>query len=563
MNNDPFVAEHAFQDPKRTGRWWTLSRSTRIDLVLGAIFFLTAALYALLMIRSRVPPIGLIGVVVLWLAYVFLGGRLSFATPMDLPVLGLLGLLPLTLVISIDWNLSLPKIYGLVLGIILFYLVVNLVRNYPRLKFAILALILLAVGTAALGLLTADWSEGLFDSLTRIQHKLIRILRLPSQFAEASDANVNTIGGALTFFVPLLGSLFWDDGGFYRKYLRRNRHRQFLKIVYKVLLGGALLFTLGILILTGSRAAYLGCAVGMFLMAILKERRITWQILLIFLVALSLAVIVLGKGDPFAFIPILTDRGEITLDQRVHLWQESIGIIQDFPLTGGGIFTMGRLLSESYVFSFFPGAEEHYMHAHNLLLTVAFDLGVPGLVLYTALLGSFGAMAFHNFDVGRSIVRALVVGLASGMAAHHVFGLLDANVLGTKLGAILWIFLGLMAAIYVHRDNLHWRISSRKRPQPGKRIPRLGPALFKKRLLDLLIGLAYWLVISLVAVIFITDSPILSLMVATLGGILLGVVLTKRFVLRNTKNKKNKLNHEGLEEEEERNKPRRTQRAQS
>jgi H+/gluconate symporter-like permease len=172
-------------------------------------------------------------------------------------------------------------------------------------------------------------------------------------------------------------------------------------------------------------------------------------------------------------------------------------------------------------------------------------------------------MAFHNFDVGRSIVRALVVGLASGMAAHHVFGLLDANVLGTKLGAILWIFLGLMAAIYVHQDNLHWRISSRKKPQPGKRIPRLDPAFCKKRLLDLLLGFAYWLVISLVSVIFITLNPILSLMVATLGGILLGVVLTKRFVLRNTKNKKNKLNHEGLEEEEERNKPRRTQRAQS
>ena len=70
-----------------------LSDAVRTDWILGAIFLLVTALYAALMISDRVPTLGLLGLGALWLAYALLGGRLSFATPLDLPILVLLVLL--------------------------------------------------------------------------------------------------------------------------------------------------------------------------------------------------------------------------------------------------------------------------------------------------------------------------------------------------------------------------------------------------------------------------------------------------------------------------------------
>lgn len=508
--------------------WRHLVIAKKTDLVLGVILILTILLYAMLMLTDRVPIPGLVALGITWLVYALIGGRLTFATPMDLPILGLLGLLPLSLSISIDWSLSLPKVYGLILGIVLFYLAVNTVRNYSRLQLAIWALILLGMGTAFLGLLTADWTRGRFTLVATIQQKLMGLLHLSSTIAETGEANVNTIGGALTFFVPCLGSLLWDGGAYDRKYLHTKQNRRLLRAAYYGLVGAAFLFILAVLILTESRSAYLGCITGLFALLVFKDRRFLWLILLLGVVSI-IALTFLGQGNPFAFLTSLTSRGEITLQQRFHLWQETIGVIQDFPLTGGGIFTSGRLLQELYTFNLFPGALEYYSHAHNIFLSVAFDLGIPGLVLYSALLGSFGAMTFRNLKVGRSIIKVLIVGLACGMLAHLAFGLMDANNLGTKLGAVLWLFLGLNAAVYVHRHRFSVRRSMGNPQRTDEITQKPTRQLVKSRLLDLAIGSGLWVLISLAAVSFINFYPLVSITAAILGGGLLGVFLMKRF----------------------------------
>jgi hypothetical protein len=40
------------------------------------------------------------------------------------------------------------------------------------------------------------------------------------------------------------------------------------------------------------------------------------------------------------------------------------------------------------------------------------------------------------------------------MLAHQIFGITDAFMLGTKSGAVMWVFFGLVAALYVHRGKL-------------------------------------------------------------------------------------------------------------
>jgi O-antigen ligase len=56
---------------------------------------------------------------------------------------------------------------------------------------------------------------------------------------------------------------------------------------------------------------------------------------------------------------------------------------------------------------------------HNIFLSMLNDTGIPGLALYTALLGSLGFAAFRR----RSPLLAAVVGVAllNSMFSHHIF----------------------------------------------------------------------------------------------------------------------------------------------
>jgi len=499
----------------------TVSGTVKPDWVLGAIFLLVTALYAGLMISDRVPTLGLLGLAALWLVYALLGGRLSFATPLDLPILVLLVLLPVSLFISIDHDLSLPKIYGLILGIALFYLTLNAIRDYQRLQLAILALILLAGATALLGLLSANWGRSRFSFLPSIQSRLLGLLFLSAFTPGTREINVNTIGGALTFFVPLLGSLLLDGGAFFRKYLEHKPGRRQYRIAYKLLLSLTLLFVLGILLATFSRSAFVGCAAGILLLLFIKDRRFLWLIPILGVNAV-LFFYPFGGSDLIAFFNVLDTAQESTILGRVELWRYAAAMIQDFPLTGGGIFTYSKMLSEVYTFNPFAIQSNPFFHPHNLYLSVAFDLGIPGLVLYMALLSSFVAMAWRTLNRGRSIIKVLIIGLVCGMFGHHAFGVLDANALGTKLGATLWIFLGLMAALYTHKRHRGWRPTSRLDTTADREI-------ILARLLDLLVGLGGWVLISLVAVTFITLNISVGLALALLGGIGLGLFLTLRF----------------------------------
>jgi len=501
----------------------------RTDLLLGIILFLTAGLYALLMFRDRFPSEGLMILGGLWLVYLLLGGRLTYASPVDLPMLALFGLLLLSLYITVDLDYSLPKFYGLLLGFVLFYLIVNIVRNYQRLYLAILSLIILALGTAGLGLLTADWSKSTYSFAALFQNFVLSFLSLSARSGDLGGTNLNTIGGALAFFPSLFLSLIWDGGAFHRTYLHDKANSIQLNRAYKAALILTSILCLGMIFMTGSRGAYLGTAGGLFLVALWKDRRFLWLIPVL-LVVFFAGMFIFANGNISEFVSILdTDEESSTLPNRIETWKNAIYIIEDFPLSGPGIFTFGKVFNEFYSFGSFSNQNQPLLHAHNLYLSVAYDLGIPGLVLYMALLSASGYMVFHALRIGRSILRSLLIGLSTGLLSHHIFGLMDANNLGTKLGAILWIFLGLIAAVYVHRKNFQWQQGFPPNQSDRTSFAKPTQITTKRRFTDMLIGLAYWLLISLGAVTFVNISPLVSLALAMAGGIYLGILLTKQY----------------------------------
>ncbi len=92
------------------------------------------------------------------------------------------------------------------------------------------------------------------------------------------------------------------------------------------------------------------------------------------------------------------------------------------------------------------GPDVDISHAHNIFLQTALDVGLPGLIVYLALL--FVALAV-GWRVARhdNDFRPISIGLVCGLVAVHIFGLVDAQVIGSKPGIILWFSLGLLAAM--------------------------------------------------------------------------------------------------------------------
>jgi len=118
-------------------------------------------------------------------------------------------------------------------------------------------------------------------------------------------------------------------------------------------------------------------------------------------------------------------------------------MVQDFPYTGIGIGTYNNIAHALYPF-FIAAPDEVVAHAHNNFLQVAVDLGIPGLIAFSALLTIFVVVARRAYRALPE-ARALIAGVCAGMLAHQVFGLTDAFMLGTKPGVLMWIFFALVA----------------------------------------------------------------------------------------------------------------------
>ena len=510
----------------------------RIDILMGVEFLLLTALYAIFMFTDSVPLVGWVALGLLWVVRWWATGRLILATPMDVPILGLLALLPVSLYASVDWSLSLPKVYGLILGVAIFYAVVNAIHSNQRVQLAIVALILLGVAVAMLGLVGADWPRTKFLSLPQVYEHLPRLVRGVTR-SIAGGIQPNIVGGALIFFIPVMASLPWARREFKTiRFVTNARLSGILRALSRPILILSLMLVSFTLLLTQSRGSLIGVAAGLLALAVWHDRRFLWAIPLIAL-GFFVMIQVWGGGNLAEFmLDMDASTGGNPLQLRMEAWQRALYMIQDFPFTGVGIGTFGPVAQVLYPFF---STNATIPHAHNMFLTVAVDLGIPGLVLYAALLSSF---AFSAWRVYREVVdrwlRALIMGLVCGMLAHQVFGIMDAFMLGTKLGAVMWVFLGIVAALFTHRNQLARQSFEAARLDEDSESNALDAEVNQQSLDarpapnrsgNLLIGFGYWVLISLFAIAFVGANPYISLGIALVGGGVLGYTLTKRYEL--------------------------------
>lgn len=213
-------------------------------------------------------------------------------------------------------------------------------------------------------------------------------------------------------------------------------------IVLAALTSGAILFT-------QSRGGLLACGVALVVLWGWRYRRyLAWAVGGL-LVVTALLLVLPGVRDSFAWL--FTPQGpqahlSNTLSIRVELWQRAIRMIKDYPFTGIGLNTFPEVQTSLYPLVSVHRTEFALPTAHNLYLQALLDFGIPGALVFFALLRV----------LARGINRAarlqpgpgdLAAAIAAAGAAWLTFGLLDVLDLSSKGGYILWVYIALLALL--------------------------------------------------------------------------------------------------------------------
>lgn len=389
---------------------------------------------------ARLTVVVAVGVV--WWACRRVTGHLLPPTPLNASLFVLLAMTGVSLWATYDVHQSLGKVAGVVYGTMVFWAVARWTDSERRVAIITGGFVLAGAGLAVLGLLGTNWFVK-FPPLAAIVERLPRVIRgVPG----AEDGfNPNAVAGCLVLFIPLqIALLSGAARGWLTTAFPGTRGRWWIWCQ-----AGALALTMGTVLLTQSRGAVMGLAAA--LLAFLAwHNRMTRFVAAGIVAGVAVLTLVLGV-ERVADLAISRSGPQMAhnVSGRVELWSRAIYAISDVPFTGMGMNVFRKVMPEWYpTVLAMPGLD--VAHAHNHLLQAALDLGIPGLIAYSALWLTVGVLLIRVYR--RSVdpvARALAGGLGAGLIAHFTFSMTDAIPLGAKVGVLFWVALAL--AVSLHR----------------------------------------------------------------------------------------------------------------
>lgn len=388
--------------------------------------------------------------------------RLAPATPLNAPIYGLLIWIPVGLWMVIDPEVAWHAAGFLLLGVAAYFALLNWQPTQRRPWLVALMLMLFGL------LLTAVGPE----LLLRVPQKLFYFSEEVARsepidlFGWGETVNPNVLAGALLLPIPLVVALAVRTGWSKRRWAPPL----------------LLLFALPMvvtLILAQSRGSYLALLLALLFVIIVRW---PWIGLAIGITVVTM-VGVFALSDTTFYLGAFGSDGNVTsFSGRLEIWVASLQAVRDYALTGVGLGHFALVVPAAYPAAVWNG---QIPHAHNLLLQVGIDLGLPGLLCYAWLIG----VAIHALVVvirndgyvpsrkkaaasppryradmdsrARARVRrqrvharrraslrwALAVGTLGALIAMLAHGLVDAVTWGTKLAFVPWFLYALTALL--------------------------------------------------------------------------------------------------------------------
>jgi tetratricopeptide (TPR) repeat protein len=253
----------------------------------------------------------------------------------------------------------------------------------------------------------------------------------------------NFVGAYLVLVLPLTLTRVW------------RAPSQTRRAVYLVLSG----LQAACLIATAAQAAWLGAlaAVGVLILAVAWDRDHR---------RLAVAGVIVGALGLLVSLVALTLVPDLTgsLGARVTIWRATQSLVAARPILGHGTETLGQTFTRVFPpeLVYLQGRAVRIDRAHNLILDTLVSLGVIGLLVYGALVGTALAVGVRAF--ARSPDRQVRVVLAAGLAAaagHLVEAQLSFQT--TTTATLFWLMLGMLIAPWAKKALPKASVPNRRR----------------------------------------------------------------------------------------------------
>ena len=406
---------------------------TKLDWLARWQILPVGLLAPIFMLADRLPnkivALAVLAIPALWGLHWVARGRFFTRTPLDVPLLILMATLPVGVWASALPALSLPPLLQYLFAVTLFYALVNSLTTGRKVELAGRATLIGTACLAGLGLVGTAWGSGSKFLPVDVSQYLPPLL---ASFWYSAGLHPNIVGGSLAVFVPITAAYAWAAGAWPRR----------------LLLWMLLLVETSTLLLTQSRGALVGLAIALVVVALARDRRWGWAVLVL-AVLLAGAVAVLGVQTSLDWVMHSTGAGAVSsAEGRLELFSRGLYMLQDFPFTGVGLGTFPRVLPVLYPL-FLVGPDAEVPHVHNIYLQMGIDHGFPGLIAYLTfmlLLAVMGVQTIRH-SRGRSW-EPLAIGLLAGLAAYLTHGCMDAIWHTPRSHPIIWGHFGLLTALW-------------------------------------------------------------------------------------------------------------------
>ncbi len=280
----------------------------------------------------------------------------------------------------------------------------------------------------------------------------------------------------------------WRATGFYGQFVT---YAEVLQLIIALTMGifvslpvkrswaGALLLVAlagfgGALLLTVTRASWLGCAVSTLIILLLGVGRRTLILIGVLAIPLILAgLFILQQKRNVAFI----DQADQSTTWRETVWREGVNLLVSKPrhlLVGVG---MDSIKGHWREWGMFEGGRIPWGHMHSNLLQIALERGLPAMILWLAFLFVYARTLWRSLLLIRTrsgpgspdgqpgwgggsdgvagliwIERGILLGALGGLAGFFTSGLVHYNWGDSEVVMVWYLIMGL--ALVIHRHTV-------------------------------------------------------------------------------------------------------------
>lgn len=410
-----------------------------------------------LMAEWLTPLTMLLGLSLLLLPFLlrlFMLGQITTPSLVNVPLLLLLVLLASSSWVTPFWQNTWPQLVRMLWGVAVCLTVINWINPVPtssedrfntrrhlspRLIVATLVFFAIGVIATTIGLLA-------MEPTAKIEQLDALLSMLPKLYMYGvGHFNSNNVAGIIVLFVPL--ALAFTIGP-----VQLRQRSVVLWLAVKVPIALLTFYFGAALLLTQTRGAWLAAACASFFILIMLGRR-GWLVLALVVVVTAGALSAVGPTNVLDRLTVRDDSSPYTgsliqdrnLAARMMLWQRAIHGIADAPLTGMGLGAFDIVSNNPYpqVDGYIPDPD--IQHAHNIVLQIGLDFGVPGIIALITIFMIAGRMLvllIHQSETP-SLLRTWSLGLMGSLVAYLVHNMLNAITLGSPPAVIVWFLFGM------------------------------------------------------------------------------------------------------------------------